>query len=157
MREEGVQGPVVGLGLDWSWEFIPVTRGKVRKYEYAFCSLFAGKYKFIPNWRDGSVCLGGRYCLWLTLNCMKVKMLVSQSCPTLCNPMDCSLPGSPVHGISQARILRVGCHFLLQGIFLTQGLNLHLLSSQAIIFTTAPPGKPLLPYLKQQCVCQFLL
>ena len=28
-----------------------------------------------------------------------------QSCPTLCKPMDCSLPGSSVHGISQARIL----------------------------------------------------
>ena len=28
-----------------------------------------------------------------------------QSCPTLCDPMDCSLPGSSVHGISQARIL----------------------------------------------------
>ena len=30
---------------------------------------------------------------------------VAQSCPTLCNPMDSSLPGSAVHGISQARIL----------------------------------------------------
>ena len=30
---------------------------------------------------------------------------VAQSCPTLCNPVDCSLPGSPVHGILQARIL----------------------------------------------------
>ena len=30
--------------------------------------------------------------------------LVAQSCPTLYNPMDCSLPGSSVHGISQARI-----------------------------------------------------
>ena len=35
----------------------------------------------------------------------KVKMLVTQSCPALCNPMDCSLPGSSVHGILQARIL----------------------------------------------------
>ena len=35
----------------------------------------------------------------------KVKMLVAQSCPTLCDPMDCSLPGSSVHGILQARIL----------------------------------------------------
>ena len=34
---------------------------------------------------------------------MKVK--VTQSCPTLCYPMDCSLPGSSVHGILQARIL----------------------------------------------------
>ena len=32
-------------------------------------------------------------------------MCVSQSCPTLCNPMDCSPPGSSVHGILQARIL----------------------------------------------------
>ena len=31
--------------------------------------------------------------------------LVAQSCPTLCDPVDCSLPGSSVHGISQARIL----------------------------------------------------
>ena len=35
----------------------------------------------------------------------QVKVLVSQSCLTLCDPMDCSLPGSSVHGISEARIL----------------------------------------------------
>ena len=34
-----------------------------------------------------------------------VKVLVTQSCPTLCNPMDCSPPGSSDHGIFQARIL----------------------------------------------------
>ena len=34
-----------------------------------------------------------------------VCVLVTQSCPTLCNPMDCSLLGSSVHGILQARIL----------------------------------------------------
>ena len=34
---------------------------------------------------------------------MHAKLL--QSCPTLCNPIDCSPPGSPVHGILQARIL----------------------------------------------------
>ena len=36
---------------------------------------------------------------------VKLKVLVTQSCPTLCDPMDCSLPGSSVHGILQARIL----------------------------------------------------
>ena len=36
---------------------------------------------------------------------VKVKVLVSQSCPTLSDPMDCSSPGSSVHGILQARIL----------------------------------------------------
>ena len=35
----------------------------------------------------------------------KVKVLVAQSCPTLCNHMDCGPPGSSVHGIFQARIL----------------------------------------------------
>ena len=35
----------------------------------------------------------------------KFKVLVAQSCPTLCDPMDCSPPGSSVHGILQARIL----------------------------------------------------
>ena len=35
----------------------------------------------------------------------KVKVKVDQGCPTLCNPMDCSLPVSSVHGILQARIL----------------------------------------------------
>ena len=37
-----------------------------------------------------------------TSSCHAVSL---QSCPTLCNPMDSSLPGSSVHGISQARIL----------------------------------------------------
>ena len=41
------------------------------------------------------------------LQCMKVKSQseVAQSCPTLSDPMDCSLPGSSIHGIFQARVL----------------------------------------------------
>jgi len=41
------------------------------------------------------------YNLVLTVNTVKI----AQSCPTFCNPMDCSLPGSSVHGIFQARVL----------------------------------------------------
>ena len=38
--------------------------------------------------------------------------LVTQSCPNLCNPMDCSLPGSSIHGIILARILEwIACSF----------------------------------------------
>ena len=46
----------------------------------------------------------GCHCLRL---CMKVKSEseVAQSCPTLSDPMDCSLPGSSIHGIFQARVL----------------------------------------------------
>ena len=39
------------------------------------------------------------------------KSLVTQSCPTLCDPMDCSPPGSPVHGILHARTLEWVSHF----------------------------------------------
>ena len=44
------------------------------------------------------------------LQCMKVKSEseVAQSCPTLSDPMNCSLPGSSVHGIFQARVLEWG-------------------------------------------------
>ena len=44
------------------------------------------------------------------LQCMKVKSEseVTQSCPTLCDPIDCRLPGSSAHGIFQARVLEWG-------------------------------------------------
>ena len=54
----------------------------------------------------------------------KINMLflVTQSCPTLCNPVDCSLPSSSVHQDSLGKSTGVGCHALLQ-IVPTQGLN----------------------------------
>ena len=47
------------------------------------------------------------YCSYLLIRALKQKWTseVAQSCPTLCNPMGCSLPGSSIHGIFQARIL----------------------------------------------------
>ena len=49
-----------------------------------------------PGWGSG---------LKVGTECMKVKVLVAQSCLTLCHPRDCSLPGSSVHGILQASTL----------------------------------------------------
>ena len=51
-----------------------------------------------------------------------------QSCLTLCNTMECSPPGSSVHGESPGKNTGVGCHVFLQGIFPTQESNPHLLS-----------------------------
>ena len=50
------------------------------------------------------------------LQCMKVKSEseVAQSCPTLSDPMDCSLPGSFTHGILQARVLEWGAMVCLK-------------------------------------------
>ena len=53
-------------------------------------------------------------------NIFYMLVLVTQSCPTLCDPTDCSPPGSSVHGIFQARILVWVAIPLLQRIFLTQ-------------------------------------
>ena len=60
--------------------------------------------------------------------------LVSQSCLTLCKTIDCSPPGSSVHGDSPGKNTGVGCHALLQGIFPTQGLNLGLWHCRQIFF-----------------------
>ena len=56
-----------------------------------------------------------------------VLCFVAQSCPTLCDPMGCTLPGSSVHGDTPGKITRVGSHALLQGVFPTQESNLGLL------------------------------
>ena len=50
-----------------------------------------------------------------------VLCLVAQSCSTLCDSVDCSLPGSSVCGDSPGKNTGVGCHALFQGIFPTQG------------------------------------
>ena len=54
---------------------------------------------------------------------LKVKVLIAQLGPTLCNTMDCSSSGSSVHGIFSDKDTGVGIHSLPQGIFPTQGSN----------------------------------
>ena len=68
--------------------------------------------------------------------------LVAQSCPTLCNPMDCSLPGFSVHGDFPGKNTEVGCHPLLQGIFPTLGLNPGLLYCGQILYCLSHQGNP---------------
>ena len=71
-----------------------------------------------------------------------VCMLVTQSCPTLCNPMVCSPPGSSVHGIFQARILEWVAIPYSRGIFPTQESNLGLLHCRRILFHLSHQGSP---------------
>ena len=52
-----------------------------------------------------------------------VLCLAAQSSPIVCDSTDCSPPGSSIHGDSPGKNTEVGCHFLLQGIFPTQGLS----------------------------------
>ena len=71
-----------------------------------------------------------------------VLRLVVQSCPTLCDPMNCSLPGSSVLGDSPGKNTGVGCHALLQGIFPTQGSNPGLLHCRQILYHLSHQGNP---------------
>ena len=68
--------------------------------------------------------------------------LVTQSCPALCDPMDCSLPGSSVHGDSPDKNTGLGCHGLLQGILPTHGLNPGLLHCRQILYQLSNKGIP---------------
>ena len=72
-----------------------------------------------------------------------VCVLVTQLCLTLCDIMDCRIPGSSIRGNFPGKNTGVGCHSVLQGIFLTQGLNPGLTTLQADSLLSEPPGKPL--------------
>ena len=68
----------------------------------------------------------------MSSDCTCAKWL--QSCPTLCNPMGCSLPGPSYPWDSPGKNMRVGCHALLQGPFPTEGSNWHLLNWRQIFY-----------------------
>ena len=68
--------------------------------------------------------------------------LVTQLCLTLCDPTNCSLPGSFVHGDSPGNNTAVGCHVLLQGIFPTQELNPGLSHCRRILYPLSHQGSP---------------
>ena len=60
---------------------------------------------------------------------------------SFCYPMDCSSPGSSVHGDSLGNA-RVSCHVLLRGMFPTQGLNIGLLHCRWILYHLSHQGSP---------------
>ena len=68
--------------------------------------------------------------------------LVAKSCLTLCDPMDCSLPGSPVHGISQARILEWAAISSSKRSLWLRDQTCIFCIWQVDFFTTELPGKP---------------
>ena len=70
---------------------------------------------------------------------------VTQSCPTLCNPMDCTPPGSPIHEILQARILE-WVAIPSSGSLPDPEIKHASLASASLTgryFIAEPPGKPI--------------
>ena len=84
------------------------------------------------------------YCLSSLHYTVCAVCFVPQSCPTLCDSMDCSLPGSSVHGDSPGKNTRVGSFSLLQGIFPTQSLNPTLPHGRRILYSLSHQGSPAL-------------
>ena len=71
---------------------------------------------------------------------MKVKVLVTQSCPALCDPMDCSPPGSSVQGIFSGKNTEVDCYSLLQGSLPDPGIEPRPPAFQAVSLPSEPLG-----------------
>ena len=75
-----------------------------------------------------------------THQCVSVLCLDAQLCLTLCSPMDCSPPGSSVHGDSPGKNTGVGCCDLLQGIFPTQGSKPGLPHCRRVLYQLSHQG-----------------
>ena len=102
---------------------------------------------FSRNWEGNT---GNRHTfVFVLFHSCAVFCLVAQSCPTLCNLMDCSPSGSSVHGHSTGKNTGVGCHSLLQ-IFPTQWSNPGLpwlLHCRRILYHLSHQGRLVLLYL----------
>ena len=74
---------------------------------------------------------------WGRVTSVEVKVLVAQSCPTLCDPVDCSPPDSSVHAVLQARILEWVAILFSRGSSQPRSPAL-----QTDSLASEPPGKP---------------
>ena len=80
-----------------------------------------------------------------------VLCLVTQSFLTLCNPMDCSPPGTSIHWDSPGKNTGSGCHALFQGIFPIQGSNPGLLNCRQILYCLRHQGSLSMYRYKWSC------
>ena len=101
--------------------------GSFVRYERAIWILWTQKFE-----DNGELATRGKYA---------VLGLVTQSCPILCKPMDCSPQGSSVH-VDSPENTGVGCHAFLQGNLPNSGIKLRCPTLQVDSLLTEPPGKP---------------
>ena len=94
--------------------------------------------------------------LLIYLTCA-VLCLFTQSCPTLCNPMECSLPDILAQGDSPGKNNGGGSLSLLQGIFLTQESNQDLLHCRWILYQLSYQGSPYNIFLYSELAIHSIL
>ena len=113
-----------------------------------------------PTWKPRREVLGRNQTCWhLSLGSLSSKTekicccLITKSCPTLCKPLDCSRPGSSVHGISQQEYWN-GLPFPSPGDLPTPGIKSGSLALQVDSLPSEPPGKSKKTYL---CLISHLI
>ena len=115
----GMKGHIKSCLLNLLYKLFPLL--KPLKFGEGQCEIHISDLRSVwlkPCWYMFSLC---------TCVCVCVCVWVcSQLCPTLCDYMDCSPPGSSVSQGYPGKNTGVGYHFLFQGIFLTQAMNLSL-------------------------------
>ena len=85
--------------------------------------------------------------------CVCICYLVAKSCPTLCDPMDCSLPGTSIHGFPKQEYWN-GLPFPSPGDLPDPGIKPMSPALVGKFFTTEPPGKPIYVCMYiYMCVC----
>ena len=126
----------------WVWEFEGRTEERAvwHKEEKDFGSWY-DEEPGADSWECSTVVISNQNFL-LRMLCCAVLCLVAQSCQTLCDPKDCSPPGSSVHGDSLGKNTGVGCPALLEGIFPTQGSNPGLPHCKQILYCLSYQGSP---------------
>ena len=123
---------------------LDILRSESRLYLFLAVLPWANCLTFLGHCLDfkmGLIMLASQSCSKSQINRMLWNVL---SCLTPCDPMNCRLPGSSVHGIFPGKNSGVACHVLPQGISPTQGWNPHflcLLHWQVDSLPLVPPGK----------------
>ena len=119
-----------------NWDAMPCWRGSSQSRDWTQVSHIAGGYFTMNSETSKHVSVPSSGIL------PSFMCLVVQSCLTLCDPMDCTPPGTSVHGASPSKNTGMGCHTLLQGIFPTHGLNPGLPHCRWIFYCLSYQGSP---------------
>ena len=92
-------------------------------------------------------CINDIFTGWVSITCLESESEseVTQSCPTLCHPVDCRPPGSSVHGISQARVLEWAAISFSRGSSQPRDRT-QVSFIPGRCFNPEPPGKPHMPW-----------
>ena len=125
----------------WQWQKCSVSW--LYRCQYPGCGHMV---LWSTRWQTGEERVKGTWNLHILLPTTPLLLcLVAQSYPTPCDSMDCSPPGSSVHGDSPGKNTGVGCQALLQGILPTQGSNLGVPHCRRILYCLSAQGSPRIP------------